>query len=189
MHDLAAALFEAGLIQFGWFENDQRPFRLEFDFLPAYPQLLRTLADHIRLLLDVQLPERIVASPEALPLGVALSLDTDLPLVYSRSGGGGFDLIGAYNTGSTAVLLTTAVSSETERLLSKCREVGLRMQSGIALIEVTKRAKSEPFPVHALLSLEEVVQSLRSEGYLPPGQAMAVLEWLRATPHPDEAAP
>jgi hypothetical protein len=184
------ALFEAGIVLFGWFDSDQRPFRWVFDYLPAYPELLQALAQQMRTSLDSRPSiERIVASQDALPLGIALSLETGLPLVYARGRGDRFDLIGAYNTGSTAALLTIAISTETDKLLSRCREVGLELQFVIALIENTKRTKIVLYPVHTLLSFNDVVQALCAEGYVPPGQAKAVQEWLRATPRPDVAAP
>jgi hypothetical protein len=190
MDSIPLALFEAGLVLFGWFESDQRPFRFEFDYLPAYPELLQALSHQTQSILDFgPSVERIVSSPEALPLGLALSLETGLPLVYSRSRGDTLDLIGAYNTGSTAALLTTANSNVTNKLLSRCREVGLEMQFGIALVEIEKGAKSEVFPIRTLLSLDDIVQHLCSTGYVSPGQAAAVQDWLRTIPHPDGEAP
>jgi orotate phosphoribosyltransferase len=106
---LTLALARAGLIQFGrFFQPDGAawPVALPLRWLPSYPALLRDVAAALEPLLDGIEADRILTTADATPIGVALSLRTDRPLVYPygevRAYTAAFAIEGAYDVASDA---------------------------------------------------------------------------------------
>lgn len=98
-------MLRAGLVQFGLFGPDGAPVKLNCELLPAYPDILAQVAASAAEIATQPLPDRLVCTAQAVPLGVALSLRTGVPLVYSRGsdGPGVEDLVGAYDVGHPAL--------------------------------------------------------------------------------------
>ncbi|PJF38935.1 MAG: hypothetical protein CUN55_15815, partial [Phototrophicales bacterium] len=91
-------MLSTGLLQFGAFNLGEtvQPFRINLDLLPSYPEVLHhitTLSDD--LLKNVHY-DHFLSTTDAIPFGVALSLHTSKPLVYSRGGklSPAYDLVG-----------------------------------------------------------------------------------------------
>lgn len=179
------ALVEAGLIQLGYFIDEQtgdsKPLRLRLDLLPAYPSLLKDLSE--MLAQKTNSAERLLCDADSLPLGVGVSLATAIPLVYSEGKelNPVHDLVGAYDVGHPTTLILNSYSDEQKiaRLMSRATQVGLNVQQVSCVISMLPIQEK----MEALLSVKEVTQHLVQKG-LPEGQRESVLQWL-TTLHPD----
>lgn len=201
MTGLLQQLVETGLLQFGRFAQPAgyEPILLNLDLLPAYPDVLRLAATNLQSLISGSQAERLLCSADSLPLGVAVSLQSGIPLVYSRGANmlPAFDLVGAYDIGHPTLLLTntTPALADIETLVKNARRVGLDVIGWTALIDRQTRKIPEGIPTQSLLYLTDIVEQLLHDQFLPPGQAQAVLTWIKeraeaaSPPRPDSAAP
>lgn len=169
------ALLDCGLLQFGQFEDHSafKPYLINFHMLPAYPGVLQTISASVAE--HVQQVDRLLCSADSLPLGVAVSLQTGVPLVYSRgqNHAPAYDLIGAYDVGHPALLLVNILDDveKIDTLIKAARSVGLDVINVIAVIRVSE---FDHLPTHSLLDLVQVVDDLVNSGYLPEAQGNTV---------------
>jgi hypothetical protein len=102
-----------------------------------------------------------------------------VPLVYSRGSGDQpiSDLIGAYDIGHPALLLTTSVGWEAypAALISGAKRVGLETRTLLTILET--RPVREGATVLPLLRLDEVADELEAAGRLAARHAQAVRAW------------
>jgi orotate phosphoribosyltransferase len=197
--ELCRQLVETGLLQFGrfWRDGEIMPFRLSLDYLPAYPELMQDIADaSSAIVARIAGVERLVASPEALPFGMALSLQTGISLVYSRgrSEDAAFDLVGAYNIGHKALLLVNVWENgaEVSALIASAQRVGLEIGTLLALVDIGIGINLSGVTIEPLLRLPSMMQMLAAESRIPRRQAQAVMKWIEQAqiiPRPDAAVP
>lgn len=186
-------LLDVGIIQFGrfWQENQIVPFRFISDYLPAYPELLSQIATIGEQRISGDPIDRLIASPDSMAFGVALSLKSGVPLIYSKGVGEpiAHDLVGAYDSGHRAVLITTGLTNTApiESLIKNSEQVGLRIQRILTLLNFSIRIPN--IPVLAILDFADVVDNLSKSGMLPHGQADEVLMWLATNLRQVEAVP
>jgi hypothetical protein len=152
------------------------------EFLPAYPDVLQCVVDLARPLLNEDSVSRLLCTADALPLGVALSVQTQIPLVYSRGSASPpvHDLVGAYDSGHPAVLLTNVLSDEKPItiLAAHAKRAGLEAHRLIAIIDLGTTVPPHGLETQAILKLPEIVRKLASSGKLAVGQAEAAEYWL-----------
>lgn len=180
--NLIDALVNAGLVQFGYFAGREpgknSPLRLNLALLPAYPDVLQLITDTVAVKLAEQPVERLVCAADSVPLGVAVSLKTGIPLVYSRGQGEAavYDLVGAYDVGHPAALLMNIFDQTVPiaRLQDNARRVGLDIQYGVAVLGLNTASES----VTSLVRVDEMVDSLAARNLLPANQRLRVLQQL-----------
>ncbi|HEX2905300.1 MAG TPA: hypothetical protein VHO69_00460 [Phototrophicaceae bacterium] len=200
MSDLTNLLVETGIVQFGRFQHptSERPFLLSLEYLPAYPEVLKRITQTIQTRFEQKTAQRLVATTDAIPLGVALALNTGISLVYSRGQGqeAVYDLVGAYNIGHTAVLLTNVLenTAELSTFITMAQRVGLEIHTVLAVLDLGIGAALPGVQIKPLLTLSGIVQALLADKRLPSGQAHAVLTWIdaqhnQANLRPDAASP
>ncbi len=196
--ELIQLLVETGLVQFGRFQDGAitRPFRLSLDYLPAYPHVLKIIAKTAQELLDGLTIHRLVATADAIPFGVAVGLQTDLSLVYSRGTAkeAVYDLAGAYNIGHAAVLLTNVLEDARPLtpFITSARRVGLEIHALLAVVDLYIGAPIPDVNIQSIVTLPAMVQHLAGQDSLPAGQAETILSWIeaqRSILHPDAASP
>ena len=179
--NLIDSFVEAGLLQFGRFGANGIPFELNLQLLPAYPGILRNIAEQAHTLFEEVRFDRLVCAFDSTPFGVALSLQSDIPLVYSRGSdlSGVYDLVGAYDVGHPALLLVNVWedNSDVHQLVGKARHVGLEIDTVLTIVDYGIKSPNG-LSVWSLLYLAEAVVRLVDAGRLPPGQGRAVLDWL-----------
>jgi hypothetical protein len=173
---LAEDLLRAGLVQFGLFGEDE-PVRVRLDLLPSYPDLLRQCAVAAAAILTDIACDRLVCLPQAIAFGVAVSLETGIPLVYSSGSGAppALDLVGAYDVSHPAVLIALVHDhneSHLEALAKAAGQVGLEVTQWLSLINQGGNGKP------AVLRLDQMVDEYVEKGLLPPDQARSVLAWI-----------
>ncbi|NDJ61201.1 MAG: hypothetical protein GYB67_08760 [Chloroflexi bacterium] len=184
MDTLTRLIVEAGLLQFGRFQrgDDVQPLQTHLEMLASYPDVLRYAAERaVALLTDIPC-DRLLCTRDAVPFGVAVGLQTNLPLVSSQGDPSAIvdDLVGAYDIGHQTALLTTATAHSTDltALISGARRVGLAVSSVIAIISIDDGALPESVEEQPLLRMTQILDDLVSSGDLPAGHAQTVRQWL-----------
>ncbi|MBL8163606.1 MAG: hypothetical protein JNJ61_16595 [Anaerolineae bacterium] len=179
-------LFAVGLIQYGRFQvaNRQVPFRLLLDYLPAHPEMLGQLAQAVLAYIPQQV-DRILVGQESLPLGVMLCVNSGKPLIYSRGQGedAAFDLVGAYNSGHRAVLVTTVLDEydDIAALVARAGRVGLVVEHLVALISVRQPQVHPDLTLVTVLQFGDITRQLGKAGRIPDAHVRTTLDWLAAS--------
>lgn len=183
---LGRLLYDAGLLQFGWFEHGDtvQPVAVHLEMIASFPDILARCVDVAVKYLDAAACDRLLGSPDAIPWATALSLASGIPLVYSRgtAEAAPVDLVGAYDGGHPVLLManTIGVGRDPGLLVSKARRVGLEVHTLLAVLEVRAAPPTEGVQTITLLRLEDMVRQLSTDGRLPEGHAQAVLDWIAA---------
>lgn len=188
---LVLALARAGLIQFGRFTQPDGtiwPVALNLRWLPSYPALLRDVAAALEPLLDGIEADRILTTVDAIPLGVALSLQTDKPLVYPygdvRDYTAAFAIEGAYDVGHPTLLLSNVLidAGQSQAITTLARRVGLDVHAVLSVIDLGLGARDEliaaGYEVRCLLMLRDNLPELEAAGLLPPTMRATVETWI-----------
>lgn len=140
--DLLEAILSAGLFQLGAFQRVDKhvPFRLRLDLLPSYPAVLAQSAKALAALIELQ-PSRLLCTSDAVALATLVSQLLDVPLVVhsGKLGQPAHNLVGAYDVGHAAVL----ISLDTDHSLALIRQlvieaagVGLHVSQWVSLAGV-----------------------------------------------------
>ena len=135
---LVVSLHDLGAVQFGKFKlksGEISPIYLDLRLLVSRPATLRRVARMMQASAGRSKFDRLAAVPLAgLPIGVALSLAMDRPLVYPRTGakkghGTGRSVEGAYNPGETVLLVDDVISRASSKLeaTSALEDAGLKV--------------------------------------------------------------
>jgi hypothetical protein len=148
--------------------------------------LLHELAQFAAERVAEQKPSRLLCLADALPIGLAVSLYMQIPLVYSatKHGAPATTLIGAYDIGHSAVLLmnTSASLPEALKLQQVAEQVGISVVQKLAILDLGNHQD-----VQSLLHLPDLVAELAHDGAIPHGQAQAVLHWvMKQSIRPDQ---
>lgn len=156
-----------------------KPYRLQLEMLPAYPPVLEEFSRLAAQQFTHESIDRIVTSNDVMAVGVLLSVETSIPLVYSRGRGESpvHDLIGAYDVGHPAVLLVGETIPETTALIQNCQRVGLEIKEVIVLIG--EEAHIGDISVRPVLDFRQMLEELTAVGLLPKPQAKAILDYRR----------
>jgi orotate phosphoribosyltransferase len=182
-------LAQAGLVQFGRFEQPDGaiwPVAVRLRWLPSYPSLLGQVADALLQQVDA---DRLLVTADSLPIGVALSLRANLPLVYPygelRACTAAFAIEGAYDVGHPTLLLSDTLidPAQTEALAALAGRVGLDVHAMLAVIDLELGARAQlesaGYAVTCALTLRAMLPVLADDGLLPPVMRATVEHWLR----------
>ncbi len=184
MNNLTQALLDAGLLQFGLFtqNGNETPFRLSMEMLPSYPDVLKQITTAAQLTLTGINTDRIICTADSIPFGVALSLQIGVPLVYSQGSHAApvFDLVGAYDVGHPAILITNTLkqAQPVVRLVANARRVGLDIHATLSIIDFGIVRLPDNITGHSLLLLPEIIGELTNNNRLTEGQAQAIYSWI-----------
>ncbi len=189
---LADALLEAGCIQFGAFvlkSGLTSPIYIDLRRLIGYPRLMRQVARAYAPLLELLQYDRLAALPyAALPIGTAVALALDQPLVYPRKEikvyGTRAAVEGDFKKGETAVLiddLATGGESKFEAI-ARLEGAGLVVRDVVVLIDREgggkERLARAGYRLHAVFRLGELIDHWERRGSINASQAAAVREFL-----------
>jgi hypothetical protein len=188
---LTLALAQAGLIQFGRFLQPDAavwPVAFNLRWLPSYPALLREVAAVLGALLDGIGADRILTTADATPIGVALSLRTDRPVLYPygelREYTAAFAIEGAYDVGHPTLLLSDVLidAAHAGAITALARRVGLEIRAVLAVVDLGLGARgqleSAGYDVRCALTLAAMLPVLETSGLLPPAMRAAVEQWI-----------
>ncbi len=178
MSDLVDSLVHIGAIQFGRFESQPGvfdPVALNLRLLPSYPAILRALAEEIAPLVQIAGLTHLLTTPAAVPLGVAVSLATDMPMVYPAAGNP-HTIEGAYDYDVPTVLLTDVLTdSVAERaLIGRVKGMGLEVRAVVAVLDLGISSRGVgSLPLTAWRHIPDLLP-----GITTPLMQAAVQEWL-----------
>ncbi|MBZ0296067.1 MAG: hypothetical protein K8L99_26135 [Anaerolineae bacterium] len=178
MSELIEAFIETGILQFGSFGPDQSPMRFNFHLLPSYPDILQMLIDRMQPLVgDVN---RLLCSVETMPIGIGLSLQSGIPLVYSQGNNEAavYDLVGAYDIGHPAALVINILANDDQvnRLVASARGVGLNIHHILAIVDFEYKQTS--IECRSLVTISEMLTYLRQNQHLRAPHLQVIERWL-----------
>jgi uridine monophosphate synthetase len=189
---LAAELFALGAVKFGSFtlaSGIQSPIYVDLRLLVSRPALLAKAAATYAALLAPLVCERIAGVPyAALPIGTAVALAADKPLIYLRKEAKGHGLgkliEGAWEAGERVVVIEDLITSggSTIETAQQLRAAGLVVEHVIVLIDreqggVQKLAKAG-ITAHSVFKLTAVLDALTAQGLLDERKRQEVLAFL-----------
>ena len=189
---LIRGLYDLGAIRFGEFtlkSGAVSPVETDMSALIARPALLRRIAHVFQAYAANLAFDRVAALPmSGLPLGLALSLNMDRPLIYTRPASmGGADeryIEGIYKPGETVILIDAVIEQgrgilETIQLLK-----AVRLQVNDVLVLVDRQMggvetlASKRCHVHSVLTLGEILDMLHQMRRMSTDQHRFVRAWL-----------
>lgn len=196
---LTLALADIGAVQFGEFtlaSGQKSPIYIDLRLLASHPQVLRQAAHEyaelIRRELDLQElggSVRLAAIPyAALPIGTAVALEMDLPLIYPRrevkAHGTGRQIEGEFKPGDRVIVLDDLITTGGSKLtaIEPLEAAGLAVKDVVVLIDREQgggeELKAAGYRLHAVLRLGEMLDWLVGAGRIRPEQRQSVLTYL-----------
>jgi uridine monophosphate synthetase len=186
---LVLTLYDIGAVQFGRFRlHSGKESRIYIDLrvLVSYPHALRQVTAAYRKLLESLEFDLLAATPLAgLPLGTALCLDLNMPLIYPRkaakSYGTGKNIEGKWHIGQTAVVIDDLVTSGDSILetIAALKAAGLHVDDAVVLIDREQGGRQlleqQGYTLHAVLTLPRVLDILVEHGRLSDRQRAEVI--------------
>lgn len=193
MADLADRLLEAGCVKFGQFTLKSgllSPIYIDLRRLASSSRLLGKAAMAYLPLLRKLRFDRLAALPyAALPIGTAISLNGDWPMIYprkeSKAYGTKAEIEGEYDQGDRIVViddLATTGGSKFEAI-EKLTSAGLEVQDVVVLIDRESGAKEaldeKGYRLHAVFTLTGLLEHWEQTGLVERERIEAVREFLR----------
>ncbi len=192
---LIEGLYQIGAVQFGEFRLKSgllSPIYVDLRLLPSAPALLKQAA---RALARAAAPlsfDRVAAIPlGGLPIGTALSLEMERPLIYPRpevkQHGSKKSVEGAFHAGETALVVDDLISTGGAKLeaVEQLKAEGLVVRDVLVLIDRQQGGREElasaGCSLHALFTLLEMTAALESAGSITAEQARAVRDYLEGS--------
>jgi uridine monophosphate synthetase len=192
--DIAGALLESGCVRFGEFtlkSGRRSPIYVDMRRLASYPQALRNITSAFMPLLRALQFDRLAAIPyAALPIGTAIALAGDWPLIYPRrevkSHGTAALIEGDFQPGDTAVVVDDLVTTGESKLevIEKLETAGLQVRDIVVLIDREQGASevmaAAGYRLHAVVTLRQLLVHWRALGALTADQVDQVTAYLES---------
>lgn len=186
---LVLTLFDIGAIQIGRFRlHSGKESRIYIDLrvVVSFPQALRQVATAYRSMLERIEFDVLAATPLAgLPIGTAISLDMDVPLIYPRqtakSYGTGKNIEGVWSIAQTAVVIDDLITSGDSILqtIATLKAAGIRVHDAVVLIDREQGGRQKMaelgYQLHALLTLPDLLEILVDHQRMSERQRAEVL--------------
>ncbi len=199
MSTLITNLYDIGCVKFGQFKLKSglmSPIYIDLRLLVTHPTVLKQVGQAMAhkisqfSILNSQF-QRLAAIPYAgLPIGVAVSLETGLPLIYPRKEAkdyGTAKLIeGEYQAGETALLVDDLITKGTAKIesLKPLTDEGLIIKDVLVLIDREQGGAAElatrGVALHSVFTLSHMLRELVAAGKLDETKRAEVLAWIKA---------
>ncbi|MCE7984007.1 MAG: orotidine-5'-phosphate decarboxylase [Caldilinea sp. CFX5] len=191
---LITGLADLGAVKFGNFtlaSGMQSPIYIDLRLLVSQPKLLAQAAEAYAALLAGLPCDRIAGVPyAALPIGTAVALAADKPLIYPRkeakAHGLGKDIEGAWQPGERVVVIEDLITKggSTLQTVERLRAVGLQVDHVIVLIDREQggvaNLAAAGVTAHAVFTVSEVLATLVQTGKLDEAKQQEVLDFIRS---------
>jgi uridine monophosphate synthetase len=189
---LALALVQTGCIRFGTFtlkSGLESPFYLDLRRLVANPKALQVVAYNLAQITARLSYDQIAAIPyAALPIGTALALQTNKPLLYPRREvkeyGTKAAVEGVFSAGQTALLLDDLATTGQSKFeaIDKLTSVGLRVRDIVVVVDREQGARGfleqEGYGFHAAIGIAQLMDELQGLGLLKADKRAEIGQWL-----------
>ena len=186
---LVLTLHDIGAVQFGRFRlHSGRESRIYIDLrlLVAFPAALRQATAAYAGALAPLHYDLLAATPLAgLPIGTALCLALDKPLIYPRktakSYGTGKNIEGRWAIGQTVVVIDDLITSGDSVLetVASVKAAGLHVHEAVVLIDREQGGRemlaAQGYHVHPVMTLRQMLEHLVAHGRLSAPQRDEVL--------------
>jgi len=192
IEELSLALHEAGCVQFGQFKLKSgllSPIYVDLRLLVSHPPLLRRVGSLLAERAQAFKFDVLAAIPyAAVPIGVAVSLAMDLPLVYPRKEvkdyGAERSVEGAFKPGQTALLIDDLITKGHSKIeaIAPLEAAGLKVKDVLVLVDREQGGVEEldahGYAVHAVLTLSQILDVLVGAGKLAADRRDEIKLWL-----------
>ena len=192
LRTLVLDLADLGAIRFGTFtlaSGIQSPIYVDLRLLVSRPAVLAKAAEAYAALLAQIECDRIAGVPyAALPIGTAVALAADKPLIYPRKEvkehGLGKLIEGAWHPGDRIAIIEDLITSggSTIKTAETLRAAGLVVEHAIVLIDREQGGPAQladaGITAHAVLKLTTILDILTTAGKLDAAKRQEVLEFL-----------
>ena len=192
LESLVLTLFDIKAVRFGRFELHSgkiSPIYIDLRLLASYPDALRQSAAAYRHILEDQAFDLLAATPLAgLPIGTAISLDMNVPLIYPRqsakSYGTGKQIEGRWKIGQTAVVIDDLITTGDSLLkgIAFLKAAGIRVQSAVVLIDREqggkKTLREQGYSLLSAITLSQMLAILESKERITARQRAQIIQWL-----------
>lgn len=190
---LMDGLLQAGCVRFGTFtlkSGQQSPIYIDLRRLVGYPELLEKAARAYRRILADLVFDRLAALPyAALPIGSAVSLAGNWPLIYPRKEikayGTKAEIEGVYEAGERVVVIDDLISTGGSKFegIEKLASAGLRVEDVVVLIDRSPDQGAElaarGYRLHAVLTLVQMLDYYAQSGKVPSDLIQRAREFLK----------
>jgi len=190
---LVLTLHDIGAIRFGQFtlhSGRTSPIYLDLRLLASFPAAMRQAAAAYRPILEKLSFDLLAATPLAgLPIGTAISLDMNVPLIYPRgtakSYGTGKRIEGKWSAGQKAVVVDDLITSGDSLLHSihTLSEAGLQVTDAAVLIDRQQGGRAtlldQGYNLHSAVKLSQLLAILQEKERITAAQRIEVQEALR----------
>lgn len=193
LEQFALTLYDIGAVQIGKFKlhsGKKTRIYLDLRILVSFPQVLRQAAAIYRTLLENLTFDLLAAPPLAgLPLGTAVCLDMNIPLVFPRktakSYGTGKAIEGVWEVGQTAVIIDDVITSGDSILqaIVPLKAAGLNIHDAVILIDREQGGQENladhGYNLHAAMTISQMLAILESHDRITSKQRAKVLKSLK----------
>ncbi|WP_420644095.1 orotate phosphoribosyltransferase [Candidatus Leptofilum sp.] len=176
LEQLALTLYDIGAVQLGKFKlhsGKKSRIYLDLRLLVSHPAALRQATAAYRSVLEKLSFDLLAATPLAgLPLGTALCLDMDKPLIYPRktakSYGTGKQIEGVWQVGQTAVVIDDLITSGDSILqaIVALKASGLQVNEAVVLIDREQggiaNMQEHGYKLHATMTVSRILSVLEA---------------------------
>jgi len=192
LEKFALSLFEIGAVRLGQFQlhsGRTSPIYLDLRMLVSHPETLRmATAVYATILADLEYDLLAAAPMAGLPLGTALCLALDQPLIYPRktakSYGTGKGIEGAYQIGETAVVIDDLITSGDSVLQvnAALKAGGLQVNDAVVLIDRQQggmeNLRNAGYHPHAAITIRQILSILETHQRITARDTARVLQSL-----------
>ena len=192
LEQFALSLHEIGAVRLGQFRLHSgrvSPIYIDLRMLVSHPETLRmATAVYMNILADLQYDLLAAAPMAGLPLGTALCLALDQPLIYPRktakSYGTGKGIEGAYQIGETAVIIDDLITSGDSVLqaIAVLKAGGLHVNDAVVLIDRQQggmdNLRNAGYQPHAAMTIRQLLSILEAHQRITARDTASVLQTL-----------
>ncbi|MBN1427166.1 MAG: orotate phosphoribosyltransferase [Anaerolineae bacterium] len=193
LESLILDLHDLGAVQLGQFtlkSGEVSPIYLDLRLLVSRPSTLRQAAHALQALASRAQFDRLAAIPLAgLPIGVALSMAMDRPLIYPRmqakGHGTGRQIEGEYQAGETVLLVDDVISRGDSKLeaIAALEAAGLKVPTLLMVIDREMGGVQDlidkGYQVHCALTMCSILDTLQSKQRITNKQHDEIVDWLQ----------
>ncbi len=192
LESLVLTLHDIGAVRIGRFElhsGRMSPIYIDLRLLASFPNALREAAAAYRHRLKTLTFDRIAATPLAgLPIGTAICLDMNLPLIYPRKTvkgyGTGKQIEGQWEIGQTVVVVDDLITSGDSLLkgITFLKAAGLRVNEAVVLIDREQGGREaleeQGYRLHSLMTIGQLLAIMESRERITSHQRARILQGL-----------